>query len=706
MEPKAQAAERLLRGLGVAVKTFALYPLPHPVTVRAVDNLMTLLRRYTDAHGPFAVRVSKHALAVDGITFRTGTHASLAIYLFTRKIAHFRILPAVSEQALSSFIAALGTDRASLEAVGGVRHLLREGGIGNIQITEMVLEQEAEEPEPLDLSGILEMLGRGRASPQERDHIVEILHGGPAQAGMLLGNIVALAGGAVEGSFTEETIEQAYEAVQSLDRLIIDEPFEDQPRLYSSLAAATIAMGEPLRSALVQTLLRRGAGRGTLRMLGRQLPAEELATIIGGTLTTEEDIAGQVAGFLRALCQDRQKARAVLAILDTRLQSSNRPAAWLTDAVWPRIEAPARGAPRVPSEFVLEGGAPSPPTSDLDNRARETRSVDELSVVREVALTLVDILRQEPAGEDHRETTDLTDALAGYLGWLAGQQEYALLAAVLAKIHDVASREGGRRRTIAAGVLKHTAESPVVDGMLAVLWDARGTATERQIRACLDAMADHLVRPLVQALGSEQRAGARAQLCDLIIHLYHDRVADLASFITDQRWYLVRNIADILGRMRSPQAVSHLSRLVTHPDYRVRRETLNALSSIGTGDAQSILMDFIDDPDERLRLRAIQSLDSLEAWRAMPKLLLILEQRDFFNRQFELKQASLEALARLGARQSLPTVRRMAGARWVWGARGRELRRAAALAAAIIEGQVPLPRRGRPARSDNGDADL
>jgi hypothetical protein len=668
-----------------------------------VDNLMTSLRRYTDAHGPFAVRVGKHALMVDGIAFRTGSHASLAIYLFTRKIAHFRILPAVSEQALSAFVAALGTDRASLEAAGGVRHLLREGGIGNIQITEMVLEQDAEEPEPLDLSGILEMLGRGRASPQERDHVVEILHGGPEQAGVLLGNIVTMTGGAGDGPLEEETIEQAYEAVQSLDRLIIDEPFEDQPRLYSSLAAATIAMGEPLRSALVQTLLRKGAGRGTLQMLGRQLPAEHLATIIGGTLTTEGDIARQVAGFLRALCQDRQKARAVLAILETRLQSSERPAAWLTEAVWPQIEAPVRRTPRIPPEFVLDGGAPSP-VADLGTAAERARTLDEPSAIREVALTLVDVLRQEPGEEDHRETADMTDALAGYLGWLAGQQEYALLATILTKIRHIASREGGLGRTNAADVLRRTAGSPVVDGMLSALWGARGTVVEHQIRECLDAMVDYLVHPLVQALGTEERAGARAMLCDLIIHLYHDRVGDLASFMADRRWYLVRNIADILGRMRSPQAVSHLSRLVTHPDYRVRRETLNALGSIGTGDAQAILTDFVDDPDERLRLRAIQSLDSLEAWRAMPKLLGILDRRDFFNKQFELKQASLEALARLGARQSLPAIRRLARARWVWGARGRELRRTAAMAAAIIEGQAPLPGRKRPARDADEDA--
>jgi hypothetical protein len=87
----------------------------------------------------------------------------------------------------------------------------------------------------------------------------------------------------------------------------------------------------------------------------------------------------------------------------------------------------------------------------------------------------------------------------------------------------------------------------------------------------------------------------------------------------------------------------------------------------------------------------------------MPKLLAILEQRDFFVKRFELKQAALEALARLGAKQSLPAVKRLARTWWVWGARGRELKRAAAMTAEIIEGLAPLPQRARAVPDEDED---
>jgi HEAT repeat protein len=137
----------------------------------------------------------------------------------------------------------------------------------------------------------------------------------------------------------------------------------------------------------------------------------------------------------------------------------------------------------------------------------------------------------------------------------------------------------------------------------------------------------------------------------------------------------------------------------------VRRETVNALANIGTEEAQTALGALLDDKDERIRLRVLQSLNAWEAWRAMPKLLTILERRDWLNRQFALKAATLEALARLGAKQSLPIIKKMASNPLLLGRRGRELRRLAGVAASIIEGGAPIPAEGLfPPQDTDADA--
>jgi HEAT repeat protein len=247
---------------------------------------------------------------------------------------------------------------------------------------------------------------------------------------------------------------------------------------------------------------------------------------------------------------------------------------------------------------------------------------------------------------------------------------------------------------MADSVLKRTAEGSLLDGLLAAMWDGRDTTVARDILACLQPMKAYLVPSLIRALGVESRSGARAMLCDVLLALDGDRIDDLGPYVSDSRWYLVRNVVSVLGRTRNSRAVAYLGQLVRHPDYRVRRETVNALSAIGTEEAQGVIASFLDDQDERIRLRALQSMDSWEAWRAMPKILAVLRRPDPFLKQFDLKQAALEALARLGAKQSLPAVRKVAGTWFLFGARARELRRLAELTAAIIEGQEPLPERG------------
>jgi hypothetical protein len=702
MEPKAQAAERLVRGFGVAIKTFALYPLPHPVTTKAVENLLGSLRTYMDAYGPFAARISKYSLAVDGMPFKGGAHSNLALYLFTRKVASFKIMPAVSEQALGAFVAAVGSARQTLEAQGGVRHLLREAGVGNVQVAEFSMDDDTEDFEPLDLSGVFEVLGRGRQGPHERERVVEILRDGAGEARALLENIYSIAGGGPEAVLDESQVENIYQAVRSLDRVILDEPFEDQPQLFANVANATLTMRAPARSLFLRALVDRQDSGVAARMVGDALTSEQIAQLVRETMT-EGEVAPQVATFLRALCSDRQKAGAVLAILDVAMRPARARPNWLSGAVWPLLENRPRRDVELPAEFQF-GGLDGPSRPETELRLSEARAVDDESIAREVTRTLVDMLAVPTPDKESREVADVGDALMASIGWLVEHQEYGLLQAVLTALGATATAGAGAGPATAAAVLKSVAEGAVIETMLMAMWNSRDTTLEKEVRACLQPLRDHLVPALIHALGAESRGGVRAMLCDLILEMDADKIDELGRYVTDSRWYLVRNLANVLGRTRNPRAIAYLNQLTRHGDYRVRRETIDALAAIGTPDAQSVLASFLDDRDERIRLRVLTSLDSIEAWRAMAKIVAVLEQRDLFVKQFELKQAALEALARLGAKQSLPAVRRVARTWLMFGPRAPELRRLAALTADIIEGQRPLPPRGFAAETGKREA--
>ncbi len=682
MEAKTQATDRLLRAMAAAVKTVALYPGPHPVTQQAVAGLMALLHPYMEAYGPFGLRVGKYAVSIDGTPFRGGSHSNLAMHLYTRGVAQIKIMAAVSEQGLMGFVSIIGMDRRSLEEAGGIRHLMRQSSIGNIQVAEMALESD-EDLQPADLNAIFEWLGRGDLEPEDRERILDMLRGGPDGTRVFLERAYSMLEGVSESLAEDDRVGEVSQLLRSLDRMMLDEPFEDQDRLYANLAEAHIMVREPLRTLLARALLHPD-GRDVAARLGEHLTTEQLAHLIHGSVGGG-DLADQVTVFLHALRTDQQKTKAVLAILDTRLRQPQHSAAWLTGAVFPRLDYPARRTePDLPQEFLFMA-TDSAVADEAAERLKTQVTLDERDITHEVIRTLVDALAQETGD---KELVDIGDALAAHLPWLVQEQEFATLALVLDRTKVIATQEVGPRRKVAEGILQRMTDAAMLDRLLAALWAARDTLPENDIRACLKPLADDLVAPLVRVLGMETRGPMRAMVCDLLIELGAGKIDLLGKVVDDQRWYVVRNVANVLGRMHDPKAVAHLGRLVHHPDYRVRRETVMALAAIGTDNAQTALVGFLPDADERIRVRVLQSLDTGHAWTMLSQLLTMLERRDLFGRQLELKRAALEVLTRLGARQSLPALRRLSRRWFAFGQRARELRRLARVAADVIEGHA------------------
>src|SRR3970282_1114988 len=119
VDPKAQAAERLLKRLSVAIKTFGLYPQHHPVAVRALEGLAAAIRPYLGPYGPFVARITKHSFVIDGVTYEGEAYHSLALHVYTRKLAVITILPAVSDKELASLLSVVGMDRLWLGAARG-----------------------------------------------------------------------------------------------------------------------------------------------------------------------------------------------------------------------------------------------------------------------------------------------------------------------------------------------------------------------------------------------------------------------------------------------------------------------------------------------------------------------------------------------------------------------------------------------------------
>jgi len=690
LDAKARAAELCLRRLGLAIKTTALYPLPHPSAARALMGLLEATRTYGEIHGPFAARVGKRAFFCEGHIYENGAHANLAFNLFSRKISRIEVDPAVSEEELTGFLGILSMDRSKLEEAGGARQLMWESGLRNVRVAELALDHEAELGVPDLASDIdVDLLAGRRLAPADREQILEILRSGPKEISQLISRVYGPTGDGVVVSDQDARILAVYQAVTNLDRLILDEPFEDQDLLQGNLAEAQLHLEEPLRQLLGRVLIGRTAGGSPPPEWVQHLSGGHLDEIIQESLS-QGDVNDQLGSLLQTLTADPGRTRTAISILETRLRPQQGERAELADTTWARGRAP--GTQReagIPQEFEVEPDQTVLRHQDLERLHREIHTVDETGVIREVIMTLVDLLHSEP---EAAELVDVADDLAEHLTWLVEQREFALLARILTRLNETA-QSGHRRGELAAGVFKKITEGGLLDHLLGALWAGRDTPAEDSVRTCLQALAADAIGPLVRVLGLEPRAGMRAMLCDLLVLIGRDHVDEIGVFATDSRWYLVRNIANVLGRLQHPKALAHLERLVSHREYRVRREVVDALAGIATEDARTLLARFLDDSDERIQLRAVRSVGAWGGGAAIPKLVSLLARRDPWHRWFALKRETIQTLERLAAPEALPALTGLAAGHPVFRPRSRHLRRIAQQAIDAINGQPPTPSR-------------
>ncbi len=136
--------------------------------------------------------------------------------------------------------------------------------------------------------------------------------------------------------------------------------------------------------------------------------------------------------------------------------------------------------------------------------------------------------------------------------------------------------------------------------------------------------ADDLgVEALVDALSAAESMTDRRVYYDALLRM-NSGVRTLIFMLTDERWFVVRNVADLLGEMRVTDADAALTRLLDHPDDRVRTAAANALAKLGTASAVKALRVALRDASAEVRERAAEALGTAKKQRSASLLIKAL----------------------------------------------------------------------------------
>lgn len=157
-----------------------------------------------------------------------------------------------------------------------------------------------------------------------------------------------------------------------------------------------------------------------------------------------------------------------------------------------------------------------------------------------------------------------------------------------------------------------------------------------------------VVSPLLERLKKEEDRSARRRLITALIRQGKDAVPLLLKALNDPRWYVVRNIALILGEIRAEEAVGLLAGPLKHEDHRVRREVVRALGRIGGQKVSAPLLEALHDQDPVVCRSSIAALGTLKETRAIPALIEIASR----HKDLDLQKAAIAALGQLGGAQA------------------------------------------------------
>jgi HEAT repeat protein len=159
----------------------------------------------------------------------------------------------------------------------------------------------------------------------------------------------------------------------------------------------------------------------------------------------------------------------------------------------------------------------------------------------------------------------------------------------------------------------------------------------------------------------------RRVICEALVHLGKDNIEPLAQKLNDPRWFVVRNVVYVLGKIGQEKVIEKFQKLVDHKEVKVRKELIHTLDGMKDPRAKELLKDFLSDPESALRILAIRSLANQNYLAALDPLIEMIEDREFVTRDLYEKKEIFEALGKIGGTAMVPKMRklvRQGGSAW------------------------------------------
>jgi len=205
-----------------------------------------------------------------------------------------------------------------------------------------------------------------------------------------------------------------------------------------------------------------------------------------------------------------------------------------------------------------------------------------------------------------------------------------------------------------------------------------GAGDSESILQYFQFLTKQAIDPLCHLLKELEPGKWRKWVSDRIIELCKDEIKPLSKSLSDPDLLFISNMLYILGRIGHPSTPEYLGKLVTHPDPKIRGETLQLLSKFGVKGI-GLVQKMLRDSSPEIRAKASLVLTKMDKNRAARLLIDIILSEDFYKRDYEEKVSFFKALGETGSKEAIRVLQEMSKEKkWFKGAKWNEMRVCAA----------------------------
>ena len=644
----------LARALAAAVRNWGLYPPEHPAVDASVRRLGDTVRDSTQG-AAFAFGVTPGTLLVAGLPLpEEAPVVETARLLHDHDVLQISFLGEVPVTTLHGLLKVLTTRPDELRTAGGPAVAWSATGSPSVLIEQIDYEKLLEDKDvdnPVERRddiwrSLVNAITQGRQEFDEaqQQRLLEISQNA-FEIGELATDVIEPKRN-LDGSPLITTQAATVLAVfRHLTGVVAVMEPDRLPDVMRNVANATTALDPHVVLQMMQ-LDETVHDTPIIARIAAAFDDEKVAQLLATALSRDGKATARLAQVFDTIAPDESRKRRVLTKAQSMLSEQDFGRTGQFTAVWASMETLLLSydeSPYVSDSYQasLEGAAARGEMlagRELPPELPEWVATLEQDNVRVLSVQLIaDLLRIEEnpdrAAEITRDMVALLDDL-----FMAGDFDNALV--VLGEL-----REASARRIAAAPArtaLTTAGESPAFREAASLLGDL-GDGGVEAFTDCCTVIGPVVVKALYPLLQSEHENAAYARAQAIVRHFGAGAAIYLAALADDQRWFVQRNAAILLGGTHSPDAVAPLQALLRRSDPRVLRHVVSALAGIDDPAASRALQTALRAATGENRLAVIQALVSERDARVVPMLNRILSESDPFGEDHQVVLDTLDA---------------------------------------------------------------